>query len=245
MIKFLAALFMLVDHIGLSFFPNSIWFRLVGRLSMPLFAFCVARAFAYSENKVVERSYFLRILGFSAVSQLPYSLFLFSSGSSFLRSLLSLNIGFTWLLSVAVLCLIRRAPPLFGVFGVSVIFFFSLTDFVSYGALGVFLPVLFYFFLCHKDFPLLAWAGMCVGTGIYAVLLQAPIQYASLGAFLFIIFWRDYKKDATALRAIHITLPRKFFYAFYPVHLAVLSLVCFAILPSALDSVSVLCDTWL
>ena len=38
MIKLIAALTMLTDHIGLVLFPDVLMLRLVGRLSMPLFA---------------------------------------------------------------------------------------------------------------------------------------------------------------------------------------------------------------
>lgn len=38
-IQFIAALTMLIDHIGMVFFPSVIGFRAIGRLSFPLFAF--------------------------------------------------------------------------------------------------------------------------------------------------------------------------------------------------------------
>lgn len=37
MIKILAALFMLIDHIGMIFFPENYLLRIIGRVSMPLF----------------------------------------------------------------------------------------------------------------------------------------------------------------------------------------------------------------
>lgn len=35
MVKFLACLFMVIDHIGCYFFPQLIWLRMIGRISMP------------------------------------------------------------------------------------------------------------------------------------------------------------------------------------------------------------------
>ena len=41
-IQMIAALTMLIDHIGMVFFPSAIGFRAIGRLSFPLFAFGIA-----------------------------------------------------------------------------------------------------------------------------------------------------------------------------------------------------------
>lgn len=43
-IKWLALVLMLVDHLG-EFFPQSVplWFRWLGRMSAPLFLFCLAQ----------------------------------------------------------------------------------------------------------------------------------------------------------------------------------------------------------
>ena len=45
MIKFIAAMLMLADHIGAILFPEFIVLRILGRLAMPMFAFSMARAF--------------------------------------------------------------------------------------------------------------------------------------------------------------------------------------------------------
>ncbi|MFB2921097.1 TraX family protein [Aerosakkonema funiforme] len=42
-IKVLAALLMLVDHIGAIFFPKIFVLRIVGRLSFPLFAWLIGQ----------------------------------------------------------------------------------------------------------------------------------------------------------------------------------------------------------
>lgn len=45
-IQFIAALTMLIDHIGMVFFPSVIGFRAIGRLSFPLFASVLPRGCA-------------------------------------------------------------------------------------------------------------------------------------------------------------------------------------------------------
>ena len=51
MIKLIAAVCMLVDHIGYIFFPEQLIWRLIGRISMPLFAYSIARGYEYSRQK--------------------------------------------------------------------------------------------------------------------------------------------------------------------------------------------------
>ena len=49
-LKIIAALIMVIDHIGYMFFPKVIWIRKVGRLSFPIFAFFVAEGFFYTKD---------------------------------------------------------------------------------------------------------------------------------------------------------------------------------------------------
>ena len=49
-IQFIAALTMLIDHIGMVFFPSVIGFRAIGRLSFPLFAFGIAEGVRYTHR---------------------------------------------------------------------------------------------------------------------------------------------------------------------------------------------------
>ncbi|WP_455718326.1 TraX family protein [Anaerosporobacter sp.] len=50
-LKLIALLFMIIDHIAQfnSFFPN--WFHWIGRLSAPIFFFCMAWGFYYTHNR--------------------------------------------------------------------------------------------------------------------------------------------------------------------------------------------------
>ena len=51
-IKLLAAVLMVIDHIGAIFFPQIVWLRCVGRISFPLFAYMLAVGCKYTRNKV-------------------------------------------------------------------------------------------------------------------------------------------------------------------------------------------------
>jgi hypothetical protein len=71
LLKLLAALFMLLDHIGFYYFdvlPDLavMVLRLLGRLAFPIFAWSVARGFTRTHNLV---AYFVRMAGFALVSE--------------------------------------------------------------------------------------------------------------------------------------------------------------------------------
>ena len=70
-IQFIAALTMLIDHIGMVFFPSFIGFRAIGRLSFPLFAFGIAEGVRYTH---CFWRYFGRILLTAVLSQPIYML---------------------------------------------------------------------------------------------------------------------------------------------------------------------------
>ncbi|MBE5983238.1 MAG: hypothetical protein E7248_08060 [Paenibacillaceae bacterium] len=77
-LKLLALCFMVIDHIGL-FFPNApIWFRYIGRMSAPIFVFCMVTGFSHTRNKKV---YVLRMYLFGfGMGILDYIINCFSNG---------------------------------------------------------------------------------------------------------------------------------------------------------------------
>lgn len=68
-LKAIAMLSMLIDHIGLLFFPEQDWFRQIGRLAFPLFAFFLAQGFIYTSSR---KKYFSRLLLFGVIFQVPF-----------------------------------------------------------------------------------------------------------------------------------------------------------------------------
>ena len=68
-IKILAALFMVLDHVGYMLFPKIEILRILGRLSMPLFAFMIAEGATFTRNKF---RYFLLIFLLGVIFQVVY-----------------------------------------------------------------------------------------------------------------------------------------------------------------------------
>ena len=62
-LKYLACLFMLIDHIGLLLFPQIVVLRDIGRLAFPLFAFMLANGYRHTSN---YWHYLLRLSLFAA-----------------------------------------------------------------------------------------------------------------------------------------------------------------------------------
>ena len=71
-LKVLAAVFMLVDHMGMLLFPDEEWLRVIGRLSMPLFAFMIAEGCRYTKNKY---KHFALLFGLGVACQIVYIIF--------------------------------------------------------------------------------------------------------------------------------------------------------------------------
>ena len=57
-LKIIAAILMVIDHIGFTFFPSVMILRYIGRLAMPVFAFMIAEGCRYTKDKL---RYFLTI----------------------------------------------------------------------------------------------------------------------------------------------------------------------------------------
>ncbi|MBP3805334.1 MAG: hypothetical protein J6I76_15855 [Oribacterium sp.] len=94
MIKLLALLTMLIDHIGVILLKDIIIFRLIGRFAMPLFAYCIARGFHFSKQHGTLKKYVSNILALTLISEIPYSLIV---------QYPAINIGFTWLSAITIL----------------------------------------------------------------------------------------------------------------------------------------------
>lgn len=87
-LKILAAVFMFIDHLGLLFFPTTMWLRDIGRLSMPLFAFMIAEGCRYTRNKI---KHFFLLFGLGAACQIVY--IIFDPSNMYLGILLTFSIS--------------------------------------------------------------------------------------------------------------------------------------------------------
>lgn len=205
MIKLVAAVLMAIDHIGLVFFPNVIYWRLIGRLSMPLFAYSIARGYGHSRENGTLNKYLLNMTAFAVISQIPYYL-VAGKGT---------NIGFTWFFSLLLLIILDGAEisRFRAILACLVVLTAAFLLDVDYGVYGVFMPLA----MRHK------WDRAF----LYTVILWALYILLHGAAGL----TQSFSCAAVPLLALlepidgKIRLPRRFFYIFYPAHLLALYLM--------------------
>lgn len=203
MIKLIAAVCMVVDHIGYIFFPEQLFWRLIGRISMPLFAYSIARGYEYSRQKNSMPRYIKRMVVFTAVSQVPYYLM---AGDGW-------NIGLTWLFSLLLLFSIDREDRSRFVKGIEIIAILAAASLlnIDYGVYGVLMPLAMRQRKYYNMFlsVVVLWAFYTLMNGIAGL-----IQIASCAAvpILYAIVPQDSR----------IRLPKYFYYVFYPAHILIL-----------------------
>lgn len=213
-LRILALVTMFVDHIGFALFPFDTAFRIIGRISFPIFCFLVAQGFAHTRN---IKKYFFRLALFAFLSEIPYDLVF--SGKVF--SYNGQNVFFT--LTLALLGLIcyralwpsRRWAAVLCILGVCALAVLLDGD---YSFWGVLLVLNFYVFRRHT-------ARFCMG---FIVLLALYLGYHRLSG----VAWswsRIQLFSAFALipLALYNGKPghrggRMLFYIAYPAHLCLL-----------------------
>ncbi|GJM73800.1 membrane protein [Paenibacillus macerans] len=204
--QFIAMITMLIDHVGLLFFPGEMLWRIIGRIAFPLYAYALVQGHVYTSN---YRKYACRLFIIAVLSQIPYQLAFDTNGlnvvatlfvsSLILRLLDSVKPGIVSALTIAAACVIMEVLPF------------------DYGAYGLLLVLIFKY----------AGRGRMVVMHLllnlaYLFAYGWVIQLASIVPTLVIAYgpglWR---------RLESWTLPRWVWRAFYPAHLAVLAVVVY------------------
>lgn len=197
MLKLLAIFTMLVDHLGYVFFPEQEWMRAIGRLTMPIFAYAIARGFFYTSNR---KRYLIQLSILAVVSQVPYML-LFDEGWT-------LNMVVPWALAVVALMSPLWVTPLLAflplLLGIP----------MDYSSLAILLPVAIYHLWFANKRPLLALVASGAVLSVIALLSVSPVQWFALLALPLIYLLEPIDGK--------LKLNRWFFYAFYPAHMFVL-----------------------
>lgn len=191
-LKVIAILLMLVDHIGHVFFPQYISFRIVGRMSFPIFAYYISMGYLHSSNM---KKYAGRLFLFGVLSQVPYYL-LFGGG---------LNIFFTLLLGLICIYFLDQKKYFFLVLA---ILSPMILDF-EYGYYGLFMIIAFYYFRENKMTAIFAITFLNI---LYFFVYNNSIQIFSL--FALVLIYRPWD------RKIHLNKYLSYF--FYPLHISIL-----------------------
>lgn len=250
-LKLLALVFMLIDHIG-QFIPETpIWFRWIGRISAPLFIFCVIWGFSYTSNKkkYLTRMYLFGV-GMAIINLVINYIFRYTYVSITNNIFTTLFlIGFTiflmnqkekkyligfiiWQFISTFLCLmIAELIPSVPYILQSHMFYGSLFGnmmFTEGGPLFVMLGVLFYVMRNNKKAFIICFSGFT----ILCYFLVRRYGYHMGGFFSYFVPFADYQwLMIAALPFILLYNGKKglglkyFFYIFYPLHIVILYLI--------------------
>lgn len=193
--KILAYICMVVDHIGILFFPSTIFFRLIGRVSFPIFAYYISQG--YLRTSSVKR-YILRLLLLAIISQPIYYL---SFSCNNLNTIFTLLIGLLF-----IYCFDNQLYWISASLFISS--FFIKLDYGSFGILIIFF--MYYFKGSKKSF-------------LY--ILIADLIYCFAGRYNFFVFFNAISYVVLQIQIPEVRLNKYISYIFYPLHLSILLLI--------------------
>ena len=220
-LKLIAICTMFIDHMGHTLFPTVLWLRCIGRLAFPIFCFLIAEGCVYTRDR---RKYALRLLAFALLSEIPFNLM--NSGAVWDRY--HQNVLWT-LLTGALVCWLldwalknRRALAFVLTALVMAAAFFLLERLnTDYGGWGMLLVVMFYG--VHRA------PGGAVSKMIAQLFGLTFFSLAAMGGYVSIELWSLVALVPIWLyngqRGFSPKAVQYGFYAFYPVHILVLSLI--------------------
>lgn len=198
-LKVIALVTMIIDHVGAVFFPEYLWFRIIGRLSFPIFCYLLVEGFFYTKNVIL---YMTRLLVMALISEVPFDLLFFGKILDFQHQ----NIFFTLFLGLLMMYVfaVRIETPVRVISAILLMLISELLH-TDYSATGLLMILVFFLFRERRMlYRNLGVAGVNIG-------LMGGIQ--SFGAFALIPISLHNKEQGR--RA-------KWFYAVYPVHLLIL-----------------------
>ena len=233
LLRGLACLFMVTDHLWATLIPGNMWMNYVGRLAFPIFAFQLTEGYRHTSD---FRRYALRLLVFGLISEIPFNLM--TAGGVIFP--FHQNVMFTLLLgllSIRAIDTIRdtvrdRSPAkslLKPFLALSACLLAATIGFVDYGFWGVVMMIAFHLLRDFRGSRILLLAAMvyinCVafkGMFIPLELFGRTVEFATQGfAVLALVpIWLYNGKRGRSSKTLQYG-----FYAFYPVHMLVLALL--------------------
>lgn len=225
-VKYLAVIFMVLDHIAWYFLPFSTptaqAFHILGRITAPVMCFFLAQGVRYTRS--VPR-YLLRMLIFAAAAQLPW--WYLHRGQKF-----SLNMLFTLFFCLLMLWIDRSdAPAVLRAGGV--VLCIAATNYCDWAIHAPLWCLVFYHLHGSRSKETLAFSAVALSYYAKAVLRRLDANYTpqralteslfTLGVFLALPLLA--LTDRTKRENRHPAFSKWFFYVFYPLHLGVIVLI--------------------
>ena len=203
-LKLIAMVCMTIGHVGDNFFPEHVWTQAVGRIAMPVFAFCVAEGFAHTH----DRMKYLRRMGlFALASEVPFDLVTAGKMLEFSHQ----NIMFTFFWAILGLILFEKVTAsgtkAAAAGGAALLIVFAVMSLIlgtDYNILGV--GIVFIYYLLRGKAPVLNNAAAAAW---HVLLRNKGIYWFGLLGFIPVLCYNG--KRGRGLKWL--------FYVFYPGHL--------------------------
>lgn len=224
-IKYIAMAAMLIDHIGMMFFPvDGLWFapilRVIGRITAPVMCYFLVEGFVHTSS---PKKYLLRLGIFALVSQPAYSYAHYGA-----LNLTDWNMIATLFISfVMLICYLRINNNILKIFLMFVLI--VLSSYCDWGLIAPLWVLIFFVYKENKNSQVLGFvivSIVCIGSNIMYMCAHNMHWYGELwqaGLFLAIPLLYLYNGVAGKKSPVH----KWSFYLFYPLHLAVLGLIAY------------------
>lgn len=203
MLKIITMISMTISHVGLVFFDNNEYLRLIGSIAFPLYCIGIVKGYQKYKNYVELKKYFRFLFVLALFSQIP---FMIAFETTVLNILFAYSISLIFLYSLDNHKLFISIP-------VTIIIAFIIDCLVEYGLYVVILILLFRY-LEHKKFLLI----MChlILNIFYFVFFGWNLKIINfIGTIIFLERKRFY----------NFTINKNFYRLFYPGHLLVISIL--------------------
>ena len=229
MLKCLAMILMLLDHLWATIIPGNQWMTNIGRIAFPIFAFLITQGYIHTSD---FKKYLKRLFIFALISEIPFNLIYTGS----LVFPFHQNVLFTLILGLLCINEIDKMKNnksfknvIIGTVKIIVFLLLGTVGFVDYGLTGIFTIIAFYIFRNFK----FAWIyqlislillyivffkGQSVILNIFNFEYYLPLQ--SIGILSLIPIWL-YNGE----KGIDNKKLQYMFYWFYPAHMMLIYLV--------------------
>lgn len=220
-LKLIAICTMLIDHMGYTLFPGVMWLRCVGRVAFPIFCFLIAEGCVYTHDR---KKYAARLLVFALLSEIPFNLM----NSGMIWDPYDQNVLWTLLLGALVCWLmdwaLKKCTPLsFVLTGAAMVAAYWLLEAfrTDYGGWGMLLVAAFYGVHRAPSGAVVKMIAQAFGLAFFSIGVMGgylSIELWSLAALVPIWLYNGQ-------RGFSNKVVQYGFYAFYPVHILILSLI--------------------
>ena len=219
-LKLIAACTMFIDHMGYTLFPGVMWLRCIGRVAFPIFCFLIAEGCVHTHDR---KKYALRLLVFAVLSEIPFNLM---TGRAVWNPY-DQNVLWTLLAGAAVCWLMdgalkRRTAPAFVLTGAAMVAAFWLLEVfcTDYGGWGMLLVAMFYGVRRAPYGQAAKMAAQAVGLAFFCIGVMGGVTIELWALTALVPIWLYNGQRGFSHKAVQYG-----FYAFYPLHILILSLI--------------------